>query len=261
MEPKKYDMIMTGWDEVAKVAGQKRTHSPPVDNSHMRGRRVGLEGPKYDQVMTGWDELSPVSGHKQHHSPEPEGTRSKRGRPVKKVDYYRLHHGTAVRPCSDPKTWIEAMSSKEAKNWQQAAVEECHSLKQTGAIEVIPHNQLSKGRKLMKCKWVFKKKFLADVAPTPRAETGRILLALAHRFNWYRKQGDVPSAFLNPDLDVDLYMEMPEGFKKEGHIIRIHKGLYGLKQATALWYDDVKAFLAKQGMFPTITDVCLYTNK
>ena len=61
--------------------------------------------------------------------------------------------------------------------------------------------------------------------------------------------------------DIDLYMEMSEGFKKEGHIIRIRKGLYGLKQAAALWYDDVKAFLAKQGMFPTTTDVCLYTNE
>lgn len=65
----------------------------------------------------------------------------------------------------------------------------------------------------MKCKWVFKTKFLADgsldkyrarctvkgftqrsgidyketFAPTPRAETGRIMLALSHRFGWYRR--------------------------------------------------------------------------
>lgn len=56
-------------------------------------------------------------------------------------------------------------------------------------------------------------------------------------------------------------MEMPEGFKKEGHIILIKKGLYGLKQAAALWYENVKAFLAEQGLYQTITDVCLYTNK
>lgn len=98
-------------------------------------------------------------------------------------------------------------------------------------------------------------------APTPRSETGRILLALAHRFGWHRYQGDVPAAFLNPDLDVDLYMELPESFKKDGYIIHIRKGLYGLKQAAALWHDDVKAFLAKLEMFPTKTDVCLYTNK
>ena len=242
---------------------------------------------KYDFIMTGWNEVPQIAGRKRHHSPEPEVTRSKRGRPIKKVDYYRLHHGTAARPSEDPKTWLEAMSSKEARHWHQAAIEECRSLKETGTIEVIPRSQLPKGRKLMKCKWVFKKKFLADgsldkykprctvkgytqrsginynetFAPTPRAETGRIMLVLAHRFGWYRKQGDIPGAFLNPDLDVDLYMEMPEGFQKKGHIIRIHKGLYGLKQAAALWYDDVRVFLAQNGMFPTISDACLYTNK
>lgn len=74
-------------------------------------------------------------------------------------------------------------------------------------------------------------------------------------------QGDVPVPFLNPDLDTDLYMEMPEGYKKEDKIILIKKGLYGLKQAAALWHDDVKAFFATQGLFPTKSDLCLYTNK
>lgn len=146
---------------------------------------------------------------------------------------------------------------------------------------------MPQGRTLMKNKWVFKKKYLSDgkldkyrarctvkgytqrpgidyketFAPTPRPETGRIMLALAHSFDWYRKQGDVPSAFLNPDLDMDLYMELPEGFKKEDKIILIKKGLYGLKQAAALWYDDTREFLRSQGMLPTEADVCLYTNR
>ncbi|KAI0991275.1 hypothetical protein K3495_g16912, partial [Podosphaera aphanis] len=38
-------------------------------------------------------------------------------------------------------------------------------------------------------------------------------------------------------------------------------GLYGLKQAAALWYDHAKATLAKLGLFPTVSDACLYTNK
>ncbi|KAI0991324.1 hypothetical protein K3495_g16863 [Podosphaera aphanis] len=83
---------------------------------------------------------------------------------------------------------------------------------------------------------------------------------LAHQFGWHRRQGDVPTAFLNPDLDIDLYMEMPQGYEKEGYIILLRKGLYGLKQAAALWYDDAKATLAKLGFHPTTSDVCLYTN-
>ena len=87
------------------------------------------------------------------------------------------------------------------------------------------------------------------------------MLALSHRFGWYRRQGDIPVAFLNPYLDVDLYMELPEGFKDKNRIVFIRKGLYGLKQAAALWYENIKAFLIRHGMFPTVTDVCLYTKK
>ncbi|KAI0995966.1 hypothetical protein K3495_g12215 [Podosphaera aphanis] len=139
----------------------------------------------------------------------------------------------------------------------------------------------------MKFKWVFKEKYLANgdiekykarctakgftqregidyheiFAPTPRAETGRIILLLAHQLGWHRTQGDVPTAFLNPDLKIDLFMELPKGYEKVGYIIRLCKGLYGLKQAAALWYDDVKSTLAQLGSFPTISDICLYTNK
>ncbi|KAI0993176.1 hypothetical protein K3495_g15008 [Podosphaera aphanis] len=189
----------------------------------------------YDYVMTGWDSVQPVAGQKRQHSPEPGMMRTKRGRNVKRTDYYRLHHGMAASELTDPKTWEEAMTCSEATQWRQAANEEFSSLKKKGAIKIISRTDLPKGRSPMKCKWVFKKKFLADesverwkarctakgftqkfgidyqetFAPTPRPETGRIMLVLAHYLGWHRRQGDVPTAFLNPDLDIDLYMEMP----------------------------------------------------
>lgn len=179
------------------------------------------------------------------------------------------------------------MTNSEAIKWKQAALEEFNSLKDKEAIQIIKRTELPKGRSPRKCKRVFKKKFLTDgsvdkwkarctakgftqrfgidyqetFAPTPRAETGRIMFVLAHQLRWHRYQGDVPTAFLNPDINVDLYMEMPKGFERDGYVIRLRKGLYGLKQAAALWYDDVKASLAQQGLFPTLSDACLYTNK
>ena len=245
------------------------------------------EETRYDQIMTGWDPVPPLAGTKRSRSPEQEIILSKRGRPVKKVDYKKLHHGKTVKINADPKTWTEAMEGSEAKQWHVAAQEEFNSLKETGAIKIIDHTELPKGRTLMKSKWVFKKKYQSDgtldkyrarctvkgytqrpgidyketFAPTPRPETGRIMLALSHKLNWYRRQGDVPVAFLNPDLDIDLYMELPEGFKSTNKIILIKKGLYGLKQAAALWYDNMRGFLETQGMFPTEADVCLYANK
>ncbi|KAI1007415.1 hypothetical protein K3495_g818 [Podosphaera aphanis] len=264
LEGPKYDNIMTGWDEVPPQAGRKRPFSPIKDDSHIRRRRVGLEGPKYDHIMTGWDEMPQTSGKKRQHPPDESITLSKRGRPIKRFDYRSLHHGKIAKNKSDPKSWNEAMSGPEAKYWREAIEEELQSLKDMGTLQIIHLSKLSKGRTLMKCKWVFKRKFLADgslekyrarctvkgftqrrgidyietFAPTPRPEIG-----------------DVPVTFLNPDLDIDLYMEMPEGYKIDNHIMLIKKGLYGLKQAAALWYDDVRSFLAQQKLFPTTVDV------
>ena len=56
-------------------------------------------------------------------------------------------------------------------------------------------------------------------------------------------------------------MEMPKGFEKDGYVLQRRKGLYWLKEAAALCYDDAKATLAWQGLFPTILDACLDINK
>ena len=50
---------------------------------------------------------------------------------------------------------------------------------------------------------------------------------------------DVQSAFLNGDLDEEIYMSQPEGFIEEGQedlVCRLKKSLYGLKQAGRTWY-------------------------
>lgn len=112
---------------------------------------------RYDQIMTGWDPTPPVAGVKRSRSPEQEISYSKRGRPVKKVDYKKLHYGKVLKNSADPKTWLEAMESQDAKEWRRAVQEEFNSLKETGAIKIIDRNKLPRGRTLMKCKWVFKK--------------------------------------------------------------------------------------------------------
>ena len=171
-------------------------------------RTESEEAERYDQIMTGWDPVTPLAGNKRGRSPEPEVIISKRGRPVKKLDYHKLHHGKMAKDDDNPKTWAEAMQSPDAKEWQKAAEEEISSLNKTGAIEIIDLKQLPKGRTIMKTKWVFKKKYQADgkldkyrarctvkgysqrpgvdykeaLAPTPRPETGRIMLALANSF-------------------------------------------------------------------------------
>ena len=61
---------------------------------------------------------------------------------------------------------------------------------------------------------------------------------------------DVITAFLNPALHKEVYIELPEGFQFTGASVSkgklyccLRKSLYGLKQALQAWYKDIDAFL------------------
>lgn len=71
----------------------------------------------------------------------------------------------------------------------------------------------------------------------------RPIFALAAEFDLHIDQMDVKTAFLNPDIDGDVYIELPDGFRKPGLIGKLKKGLYGLKQAPRLWNKLISQFL------------------
>ena len=76
-------------------------------------------------------------------------------------------------------------------------------------------------------------------------------------------QMDVASAFLNGDLDEEVYMTQPEGFKVKGreHLVcRLKCSLYGLKQAPRCWNMILDRQLKKMGFIQTNSDPCLYTS-
>ena len=67
----------------------------------------------------------------------------------------------------------------------------------------------------------------------------RVLIALAAVYGLQIHQMDVKVAFLNGDLEEEIYMEQPEGFvvsKKEKKGCRLVKSLYGLKQVPKQWH-------------------------
>ena len=111
---------------------------------------------------------------------------------------------------------------------------------ENGTWEVV---ELSDGQKAIGSKWVYKKKYNADgtlerykarvvakgfnqrpgqdyfetFASTMRQATVRIVLALAAIEDMELRSVDISYAFTNSDIDVEIYMEEPDGFKtKQG---------------------------------------------
>ncbi len=67
------------------------------------------------------------------------------------------------------------------------------------------------------------------------SKTLRILIALITRWDLEARQADVVNAFPNANLDEDVYIELPSGFKIPKKIVLLLKALYGLRRSLLLW--------------------------
>ena len=88
--------------------------------------------------------------------------------------------------------------------------------------------------------------FEETYAPVARMEAIRLLLVYAWSKNVKVYQMDVKSAFLNGELEEEVYIEQPEGFQlseNTNYVCKLKKALYGLKQAPRAWYSRLDKYL------------------
>jgi hypothetical protein len=106
--------------------------------------------------------------------------------------------------------------------------------------------------------------FEETFAPVARIEAIRMLLAYAASKGFKLYQMDVKSAFLNGYIEEEVYVRQPPGFenpKYPNHVYKLHKSLYGLKQASRAWYKRLKAFLLAKGFKMGSVDKTLFLLK
>lgn len=185
---------------------------------------------------------------------------------------------------SDPICFEEAGKKKE---WCKAMEEELSAIQKNQTWDLV---DLPEGKNVIGLKWVFKTKYHADgsiqkhkarlvvkgysqqqdvdfyetFSPVARFETVRTFLALAAQLNWPVYQFDVKSAFLNGDLEEEVYVSQPEGFVANGNedkVYRLKKALYGLKQAPRAWYFKIDSYFQESGFKRSENEPTLYLKK
>jgi hypothetical protein len=88
--------------------------------------------------------------------------------------------------------------------------------------------------------------FEETFSPVARMEAIHLRLAYACSKNVKVYQMDVKSAFLNGELEKEVYIEQPEGFQlseNTNYVCKLKKALYGLKQAPRAWYSKLDKYL------------------
>ena len=178
----------------------------------------------------------------------------------------------------EPTMYKQVLLAPDADKWIEAMTEEIRSLEQMGTWVMGP---LPEGHKTISCKYVYRIKRDTDGNPTrykaqlvargftqvhgldydetytpiTRLETIQLLLSIAVAHDWSIHQVDIKSTYLYGDLDEEIYMIPPPGYKvPKGHILHLRKALYGLKQAGRQWYKTLKEQLKKFGLVQIVND-------
>ena len=92
----------------------------------------------------------------------------------------------------------------------------------------------------------------------------RMLIAIAAVYKLEIHQMDVKTAFLNGDLEEEIYLEQPEGFivpGQEQKVFRLIKSLYGLKQAPKQWHAKFDEVMLSNGFKINECDKCVYVKQ
>ncbi|RVW63346.1 Retrovirus-related Pol polyprotein from transposon TNT 1-94 [Vitis vinifera] len=116
-----------------------------------------------------------------------------------------------------PTTIHEALSQSD---WKKAVFYEMSALEKTGTWKIVDLPQ-DKNKDSLKLMELITKRHLPQFQNSILL---RVLLSLAANLDWLLNQLDVKNVFLNGDLEKEVYMEIPLGFKGNNDFNKIHKG-------------------------------------
>jgi hypothetical protein len=178
-----------------------------------------------------------------------------------------------------PSHYHQALRCPDLAGWSAAIAEELQAMDRLKVWEVV---NLLPNMKTVGTTWVFHKKndendaatvfkarlcdqgflqthgvdFSKTFAPTGCLNSLQALISFAAAHNLDFQQLNVKTAFLNADLDKEVYLLVPQGIllDKKKKCLKINKAIYSLKQVPLAWYNWFSKWLVSVGFKASITD-------
>jgi len=176
------------------------------------------------------------------------------------------------------------MRRPDADKWRQAALEELGAHQSNGTWKLVDKPP---GAKVIGSKWIFKLKrkidgsierykarlvakgynqrpgfdYLEIFAPTVRMSSIRVILALAAIQDLHLRSIDVSHAYLNGDMDCEVYMAQPKGFVQgdpRNQVCLLERAIYGSKQGGNRWNKKMRSVLESMAFKQSYSDASIY---
>ena len=184
-----------------------------------------------------------------------------------------------------PRSYREAMTREDAREWAEALNKEYMGFKQRGVFELV---RLEKGMKLMGMTTRFDYKITngefekyktrlcamgnqqiagihfneSDIyAPVLKAHEVRLLTAIAAQHGAPIYKYDTSQAFLYGDVDQDLYARAPDWWPElvpEGYCLQLKKNIYGTRQAARAWHVRLSTWMEEHEYLPVNNEKTIF---
>ena len=214
------------------------------------------------------------------------------------LDLYLMHTCIQSDP-GEPTRWRDALEGDDREWWLQSTTSEFNNFLSRGAWKFVPLEfAKSKGKRIIPTKLVFKKKdeidgsirfktrdvtlgymmvpgvdFTERFSPVSTDEALRLQIAINLMFwyeEWITRSCDVEAAFLEADMDVEMYIEphpamvacgfMTEEQRKKTDI-RLMKSMYGNVDAAIKFFNLFSTYVTDENgmkMYQSKSDPCVF---
>ena len=252
-----------------------RSNQELLPSSHLSGRNEDVNAISIDESNTNDNESSLLG----------RGKRSKI--PKKRFSVESEAFIVAPEDDEEPKTVKAALECPAKEKWKVALEDEMESMKVNQVWSLV---DLPSGRKAIGNKWILKIKRKADgsidrykarlvakgytqqegldyeetFSPVVKFTSIRLILAIVAYLDLELHQMDVKTAFLNGELEEEIYMEQPVGFIVKGQeqkVCKLHRSIYGLKQSSRQWYLRFHKAILTYDFKMIEEDHCVYVKR
>jgi transposase InsO family protein len=199
----------------------------------------------------------------------------------------------AYKASSDPDTMYmhQAVKEPDRDNFIEAMQKEVRDQSENGNFSVVHKSKVPRGATTLPSVWQMKRKrdirtrqikkwkarlnvdgsrmqqgihYTDTYAPVASWNSIRMLLTLTAVHSWHTKQLDYVLAFPQAPVEKELYMAIPKGFeidegKTDDYALKLHRNVYGQKQAGRVWNKYLVDILTKRvGFVQSKVDECVF---